>query len=83
MGVIILTTQPQSKNQGTTNNTTAQKSVSGRGTTTVADGVVAKVAGIAAQDIPGVYALGGGAARALGHVYNPVNLGCVPSKFAS
>lgn len=72
MGVIILTTQPQSKNQGTTNTTTAQKSVSGRGTTTVADGVVAKVAGIAAQDIPGVYALGGGAARALGAVREAV-----------
>ncbi len=40
--------------------------------TTVADGVVAKVAGIAAQDIPGVYALGGGAARALGSIREAV-----------
>lgn len=38
----------------------------GRGATTVADGVVAKIAGIAIQEIDGVYALGGGAARALG-----------------
>ena len=37
-----------------------------RGTTTVADGVVAKIAGIAIQEIDGVHALGGGAARALG-----------------
>lgn len=38
----------------------------GRDATTVADGVVAKIAGIAIQEIEGVYALGGGAARALG-----------------
>nr|WP_043484631.1 Asp23/Gls24 family envelope stress response protein [Arthrobacter sp. SPG23] len=38
----------------------------GRGATTVADGVVAKIAGIAIQEIDGVYALGGGAARAIG-----------------
>ncbi|WP_285242615.1 Asp23/Gls24 family envelope stress response protein [Pseudarthrobacter sp. fls2-241-R2A-127] len=38
----------------------------GRGRTTVADGVVAKIAGIAIQEIDGVYALGGGAARAIG-----------------
>ncbi|GAA2138030.1 Asp23/Gls24 family envelope stress response protein [Arthrobacter humicola] len=38
----------------------------GRGATTVADGVVAKIAGIAIQEIEGVHALGGGAARALG-----------------
>ena len=36
------------------------------GTTTIADGVVAKIAGIAAGDVAGVYALGGGAARAFG-----------------
>jgi uncharacterized alkaline shock family protein YloU len=38
----------------------------GRGATAVADGVVAKIAGIAIQEIEGVHALGGGAARALG-----------------
>lgn len=38
----------------------------GTGTTTIVDGVVAKVAGIAASEVPGVYALGGGAARAVG-----------------
>lgn len=40
--------------------------IDGRGATTVADGVVAKIAGIAIQEIEGVHALGGGAARALG-----------------
>ncbi len=42
------------------------KGKDGRGATTVDDGVVAKIAGIAIQEIDGVHALGGGAARALG-----------------
>lgn len=33
------------------------------GKTTIDDGVVAKIAGLAARDVEGVYALGGGAAR--------------------
>ncbi|MEZ0494564.1 Asp23/Gls24 family envelope stress response protein [Kineococcus sp. TBRC 1896] len=36
------------------------------GTTTIADTVVSKIAGIAARDVSGVHALGGGAARAVG-----------------
>ncbi|TFC48654.1 Asp23/Gls24 family envelope stress response protein [Cryobacterium sp. TMT2-17-1] len=40
----------------------------GPGTTVIADGVVAKVAGIAAREVPGVHALGGSAARALGAI---------------
>ena len=44
----------------------------GRGATTVVDGVVAKIAGIAIQEIEGVYALGGGAARALGSLREKV-----------
>ncbi|KAA9106501.1 Asp23/Gls24 family envelope stress response protein [Microbacterium rhizomatis] len=43
------------------------------GRTTIADGVVAKVAGIAAREVPGVYALGGGGARALGALRSVVN----------
>ena len=39
--------------------------LSANGTTTIADSVVAKIAGIAAADVSGVHALGGGAARAV------------------
>lgn len=66
-----MTTQPQGKTPATAqqpgiNKPATNTTATSRGTTTVADSVVAKVAGIAAQDIAGVYALGGGAARALG-----------------
>lgn len=37
-----------------------------RGKTTIADGVVAKIAGMAAREVPGIYSLGGGMARAFG-----------------
>lgn len=43
------------------------------GKTTIADGVVAKVAGIAAREVAGVYALGGGGARAFGAIRNVIN----------
>ncbi|SDG60514.1 Asp23/Gls24 family envelope stress response protein [Microbacterium sp. 77mftsu3.1] len=43
------------------------------GRITIADGVVAKVAGIAAREVSGVYALGGGGARALGAIREAVN----------
>ena len=39
-----------------------------RGNTTVADGVVAKIAGMAAREIPEIHNLGGGMARAFGAV---------------
>ncbi|UQS24931.1 Asp23/Gls24 family envelope stress response protein [Amycolatopsis thermalba] len=38
--------------------------VTSQGTTTIASTVVQKIAGLAAREIPGVYDLGGGAARA-------------------
>lgn len=40
--------------------------VSAQGTTTIADTVVSKIAGLAAKDVSGVHALGGGASRAVG-----------------
>lgn len=43
------------------------------GKTTIAEGVVAKVAGIAAREVPGVFALGGGGARAFGAIRDAVN----------
>lgn len=47
--------------------------VQAAGRTTIAEGVVAKVAGIAAREVAGVYALGGGGARALGAIRDAVN----------
>lgn len=43
------------------------------GRTTIAESVVAKIAGIAAREVSGVYALGGGGARALGAIRDAVN----------
>ncbi|MGW2900766.1 Asp23/Gls24 family envelope stress response protein [Streptomyces sp. NPDC001212] len=37
-----------------------------RGKTTIADGVVAKIAGMAAREVPGIHNLGAGMARAFG-----------------
>ncbi|MCY7403380.1 MAG: Asp23/Gls24 family envelope stress response protein [Cryobacterium sp.] len=43
------------------------------GKTVINDGVVAKVAGLAAREVSGVHALGGGAARALGAIREAMN----------
>ncbi len=43
------------------------------GSTTIADGVVSKIAGIATRDVPGVHDLGGGASRAIGAIRNRIN----------
>lgn len=47
-------------------NATTTTSGTGTGRTVIDDGVIAKVAGIAAREVSGVHALGGGAARAIG-----------------
>jgi uncharacterized alkaline shock family protein YloU len=46
-----------------------------RGSTTLADTVVTKVASIAAREVPGVYELGGGVARAVGSLTQRVGVG--------
>ncbi len=46
----------------------AQGLQTSQGSTSIADTVVSKIAGIAAKDVSGVYALGGTASRALGAV---------------
>ncbi|MDW4910317.1 Asp23/Gls24 family envelope stress response protein [Streptomyces sp. ADMS] len=48
--------------RGTTLPTAAEP----RGRTTIADGVVEKIAGIAARETPGIHALGGGFTRTMG-----------------
>ncbi|MBO8188370.1 MULTISPECIES: Asp23/Gls24 family envelope stress response protein [Streptomyces] len=47
-------------------------SAGSRGRTTIADGVVEKIAGMAARDVVGVHAMGGGMARTLGAVRDRV-----------
>ena len=43
------------------------------GKTVIVDPVVAKIAGLAARDVPGVFALGGGATRLVGAVRDALN----------
>ena len=43
------------------------------GATVIVDSVIAKVAGIATREVAGVFALGGGAARALGAIRDAIN----------
>ncbi len=61
-------TQPTTSAKATAVSTPATAS----GTTTIVDPVVAKIAGIAAREVPGVYALGGGAARVLGTIRDAI-----------
>lgn len=51
----------------------AGEPVATTGKTVINDSVVAKVAGIAAREVSGVHALGGGAARALGAIREAMN----------
>jgi uncharacterized alkaline shock family protein YloU len=48
---------------------------SDKGLTSIADAVVTKVAGIAAREVAGVHALGGGVGRALGAMTQRVGIG--------
>jgi uncharacterized alkaline shock family protein YloU len=58
--------------------TTTTSASTGSGTsgkTVIADSVISKVAGIAAREVPGVFALGGGAARAFGAIRDVIGQG--------
>lgn len=62
-------TAPGARTQGTRRGT---GDPSTRGKTTIADGVVAKIAGLAARDVVGVHAMGSGLARTFGAVRDRV-----------
>jgi len=57
---------------GTATTGTVTTQVTTHGRTIIDDTVVAKVAGIAARDVPGVFALGGNAARAFGAIRDAI-----------
>lgn len=50
-----------------------QQQTKNLGKTVIDDAVIAKIAGIAAREVSGVHALGGGAARAIGTLRNALN----------
>lgn len=62
--------QPASSSTSASSSAVTQASSSAlqttQGNTTIAEGVVQKIAGLAAREVSGVHALGGGAARTLG-----------------
>jgi uncharacterized alkaline shock family protein YloU len=58
-------TTPSSSDVATTSPGPLQSDL---GKTTVADRVVQKIVGLAAREVPGIYELGGGAARTLGAI---------------
>ena len=60
------TTTPTPKASTPSTSSTDVATTPGGGRTVIADAVIAKVAGIAAREVRGVHALGGGAARAIG-----------------
>ena len=52
---------------------TAATPVVSTGKTTIDDGVISKVAGIATRNVPGVFAVGGGVSRAIGAIRDAMN----------
>lgn len=64
---------PGARESGRTNRGSSSHDEGGR--TQIADGVVAKIAGMAAREIGGVHAMGGGTARAVGAVRDAVTRG--------
>ncbi|WP_026910474.1 Asp23/Gls24 family envelope stress response protein [Patulibacter minatonensis] len=69
------TTASEGGTSTSTDLTSAGPLVTDTGNTTIADGVVSKVAGLATREVPGIHDLGGGAARVVGSVQQRVGLG--------
>ena len=67
----MATTANSDRVDGTTTGSTTTQ-VTAKGRTVIEDAVVAKVAGIAARDVPGVVALGGNTARAFGAIRDAI-----------
>ncbi|MEU0543148.1 Asp23/Gls24 family envelope stress response protein [Nocardia sp. NPDC005978] len=61
-------TAPAEHEGATRKGTNSTELVTDQGTTSIADIVVQKIAGLAAREVRGVHALGGGAARAFGAI---------------
>jgi len=62
------TDKPSTGDSKTSDDSPSTALVTEQGRTTIADTVVSKIAGIAAREISGVHALGGGTARAVGAI---------------
>ncbi len=63
-----VSSEKSSDKLGTRESTGSSELQTTKGNTTIADSVVQKIAGVSAGEISGVYALGGGAARAFGAI---------------
>ncbi len=68
-------TRPHERLEFTIVDTTAFEAAAttGDGKTVIADGVIAKIVGIAAREVPGVFALGGTGVRALGAIRDVIS----------
>ena len=66
------------RGSGDANRNNSPNSPDNKGRTTIADGVVAKIAGMAARDVVGVHAMGGGLSRTFGAVRDKVPGGTKP-----
>ncbi|GAB3493793.1 Asp23/Gls24 family envelope stress response protein [Nocardiopsis coralliicola] len=66
---------PGARSDGDTGRGRSRDLVTEQGRTEIADHVVAKIAGMAAREVNGVYAMGGGAARAFGAVRDALTSG--------
>lgn len=74
-GSTLYKSDPDEPGMGATPQTAqpgSQEQPAARGRTTIADGVVEKIAGIAAREVPGINALGGGFTRTMGAVRDRV-----------